>query len=279
MHVVALRHGRALRRRAPPIPTRLTLVVVTGSALLVLVADAVAGAGVGDARLLRPRRSRPHPVLAGRCAPALLRAHRGHGVLDRRDGDAAGRALHRRPGRARRPALARRLRRRRRHGRHGDRAGGRPHHRALPPDRPQAHPAGGADRGRRDRRGLRHRPAGRRDPLLRHALPHRLPGVGHGRGAGARRRQRRLVAGPRHPRRHRRAGRRARREFPPARRRHPVLRAALRAPRDRRRRHFQRRRAPAPRPGALSPAPRRRPRCAARNGRCCGAIPGCCRRR
>jgi len=79
-------------------PNKLTLVVITGSALLSWSLMLSAGAGVGDARLLRPRRSRPHPVLAGRRPPALLRAHRGHGVLDHRHGHAAGWRLHRRPG-------------------------------------------------------------------------------------------------------------------------------------------------------------------------------------
>ena len=51
---------------------------LTGTCAAVLVADAVAGDGVGDARLLRPRRSRSDPVLArfgapcSRCASARI---------------------------------------------------------------------------------------------------------------------------------------------------------------------------------------------------------------
>ena len=147
-------------------------------------------------------------------------------------------------------------------------------------DRAEAHAARRADRRRRDRRGLRHRPAGRRDPVLRHAVAHRCfsnpttlvalvpeidsllwwparaalgdmrrsPPCSAVSVAAARRRDRRLLGALRRPR-HR--GRRASR--PPARGQAPPLR--------------------------LPPRARRRARCGRRNGRCCCAIPGWCRRR
>ena len=68
-------------------------------------------------------------------------------------------------------------------------------------DRAEAHAARRADRRRRDRGGLRHRRAGRRDPVARHAVAHGVPGIRHAGRAGARARQPRLVAGARRPRR------------------------------------------------------------------------------
>ena len=78
---------------------------------------------------------------------------------------------------------------------------GRADGRAVPPDRAEAHAARRADRRRRDRGGLRHRPAGRRDPVARHAVAHGVPRIRHAGRAGARDRQPRLVAGARRARR------------------------------------------------------------------------------
>src|SRR6516225_1280973 len=55
------------------------------------VDDAVAGGGGRNSSLLRARRSRSNPVLAGRGLAALRCAHRG-------DVDSAGRALYRHSG-------------------------------------------------------------------------------------------------------------------------------------------------------------------------------------
>ena len=144
--------------------------------------------GIGDARLLRPRRSRSHPVVAGAAAPAVRGAHRRH----RRCRSIAMALLLAAPFInvlvvARRPALARRLRRRRRHGRRGDGAGGRAHRRAVPPDRPEAHAARRADRRRRHRRRLRHRRC-RSRAILSYGTLSRIavPDVGRRAGAGAR---------------------------------------------------------------------------------------------
>ena len=87
---------------------------------------------------------------------------------------AAGRAVHQHPGLSRRRALARGLWRRGRGRRDGGGAVGRAHGRAVPHHRAEAHAARGPDRRRHRRRRLRHRPADRRDPVLRHPL---LPGV------------------------------------------------------------------------------------------------------
>ena len=173
-----LRHGRPLCAMSPPIPTSRrwssspAALLLSWSLMLSQAMESVTRAFYARADL--------DLILSSPAAARRLFAVRiaAMAVSTVADGRAAGRALHQRPGRARRPALARRLRRRRRDGRDRDRAGRRPHHRALPPDRPQAHAARRADRRGRDRRRLRHRPAGRRDPLLRHAVPHRLPGVG-----------------------------------------------------------------------------------------------------
>ena len=76
-----------------------------------LVADDVAGDGIGDARVLCPLRPRSDPVVAGGLAPGVRGADRHHGLLDGADGGAAGGALHQRAGLSRRRALACRLRR------------------------------------------------------------------------------------------------------------------------------------------------------------------------
>ena len=85
------------------------------------------------------------------------------------------------------------------------RRGGRDrgHGRAVPPDRPEPHPAGGANPRRRDRRRFRHRVADCRDPVLRHLVAVRGADLGCRFGLRARARQRRLVAGARRARRRR----------------------------------------------------------------------------
>ena len=69
------------RRRAMPTPTpaadAATLVVRHRLRAAVVVADDVAGDGIGDARLLCALRPRSHPVLAGLRAQSLRGAHRG----------------------------------------------------------------------------------------------------------------------------------------------------------------------------------------------------------
>ena len=74
-----------------------------------LVVDAVAGDGVGDARILRARRSRADPDLSGDDVAAVRRAHLRDGGRRSCDGAGARRAVHQRAGLARRRALARRL--------------------------------------------------------------------------------------------------------------------------------------------------------------------------
>ena len=85
MHLARLvfrrRATRMIERRRP---TSRTLVVITGMRAAVLVADDVAGDGIGDARLLCALRPRPDPLLAGRGAKGVRGAHRRHGALDDR---------------------------------------------------------------------------------------------------------------------------------------------------------------------------------------------------
>ena len=152
-----------------------------------LVAVAVAGDGVGDARLLLALRSRPHSLLPGRRTEDLRGAHRRDGALGDPDGGAARRAADQRAGAARRRALARRLRRGRRDGCDGRGARGRAHRRAVPHHRAEAHAACRADRRRRDRGSVHHRPASGRDPVARHAVAHGVSGIRHAGRAGSRR--------------------------------------------------------------------------------------------
>ncbi len=132
--------------------------------LPVLVGDAVAGDGIGDARLLCALRPRPDPLLAGAVAARLRRAHRRH---RRRSPWRSWRCLLAGPfinvlaspaARAGSPpmacspplgAIAAGARR------GADR-------RALPHDRAQAHAPRRADRRGGRRRRLRHRHPGRR---------------------------------------------------------------------------------------------------------------------
>ncbi len=136
----------------------------------VVALDGVAGDGIDDARVLFALRSRSHPRFSGRrhqivCHPHRHRCDR-HGV----DGDAACRAVHQCADRTRRLALAWRLRADRCYGRDRNRARGRSYGCAVPPDRTKTHAAHRANRCGGDRRGLRHRPASRCDPVLRHDL-------------------------------------------------------------------------------------------------------------
>ena len=151
-------------------PDKTALVFITGTALLSLLADAVAGDGIGDARLLHALRPRSPAVLPGAGAEDFRGADRDHRAVRHGDGGAARRSLHQRAGLRRRGALARGLRRRRRHGRDRGGARGRADHRAVPHHRPQAHAAGRPDRRSRDRRRLRHRPAACRDRFERYAV-------------------------------------------------------------------------------------------------------------
>ena len=102
-------------------------------------------------------------------------------------------------------ALARRLRRGRRHGRGGGGARGSADSGVVPHHRRQAHAADRADRGGGDRRGFRHRPADRGDPVLWQPVALRAAAFGMADRARARGRQRALVAGARGARRSGRA--------------------------------------------------------------------------
>ncbi len=177
-------------------------------AAAVVVAVAVAGDGVGDARLLFPLRPRSHPHLAGQPAQSLLGAHRPHRRRGRRAGDAAWRrpssmcwrsiggahwlaayavvaamgVLAAALAVALTVALFRLI--------------GAP-----------AHAAGGADRGRGDRRRLRHRVADRGDPVLWQPLALRAAAIELAGRTRARSRQCAVASGARRARRSVCAGR------------------------------------------------------------------------
>ncbi len=245
-----------------------------GEPAAVLVADAVAGDGVGDPRLLRAIGSRSDPHLAGPGAEGLFRADRDDGALHRADGRAAGGAVHQCSGGARRAAVAGLLWGGGCHGLRSRRVGGRAHDRAVQDHRSEADPVRRADRGRGDRRSLRDRAAGGRNTVLRQLVAHRFPAIGRVRRARAGHRQHRLLARPRRARRRDGARRRAERRPRPA-------------------RHLDRdcsRRAsaimPSPPPAFRAPsrasavgrrafAPRHpRAHCGRRSGSCSGATPG-----
>ncbi len=153
--------------------------------------------------------------------------------------------------------------------------------RAVPHHRPEAHALRGAGRRRRDRRRLRHRPAGRGDPVLSArcralAVLQSDTVLAHAPDLGS------VVWWP------------ARAALGDGVALCAVLRRELRAARASPSRWSRRASAtmPSPRRGVsgspasaasrrsrLPQAPRRGRRCAARNGCCCGAIPGWCRRR
>ena len=177
----------------------------------VVVADGVAGDGVGHPRILFAFRSRSHSVVAGRRAAAVCGAHRHHDAGDGADVAVAGVTVHQRPGRARRTALARRLR---------GRAGGQPHrdgvragadHRAVHDAGAEADAAGRPGHGRRHRRGLRHRAPTRRDRIARQPVPHRNTRLLRTGRDGPGKRQHALLAGAR--RRRRPCGARGRRRL------------------------------------------------------------------
>ena len=121
----------------------------------------------------------------------LLGAHRRDRAAGHRHGAAVVGAIHRRARDRRRRALARRLRRRHRDRPVGRGGGDRAHGRAVSPDRPEPHAARGADPRRGHRRRLRHRAAGRRDPVLRHAVALCGADLGCRRGLRARCREHR----------------------------------------------------------------------------------------
>ena len=251
--------------------------------MLVLVADAVAGDGAGDARLLCARRPRPDPSSPASARKVFAVRIGAHRALDH----ARWRCRWRRRSSTCSPMLggprwlgaygvavamglaATALRRR---------ADGR----AVPHDRAAAHAARRPDRRGGGRRRLRHRRAGRRDPLYGNTLS-RFAACAVGRAHRASRRTSdspfwwpaRAIMG----------------DSPAlagvlvvrlraARRRRRRLLAALRRARDRRRQRFGRGdRAGGSVQQRASARRRRRARCGARNGRFCGAIPGWSRRR
>ena len=122
MHVVAY---WMVGRYADAAPDKPTLIAITASVLLswlLMVSQAMES-------MTRAfyARSDLDLILASPAAAqqALRRPHRHGGAGDGDDGDAARGAVHRRADRARRLALARRLRTDRRHGRRRDGARGR----------------------------------------------------------------------------------------------------------------------------------------------------------
>ena len=135
----------------------------------------------------------------------LFGADRRDRAVRDRDGAGAVDAVRRRPGDRRRGAMVRRLRRRHRHRPVGGGDRDRAHDHAVPSDRPEPDPAGGANSRRHHRRRLRDRAADRRHPVLRHAVALRGADLRRRGGVCARRRQHRLVAGARGARRRRSA--------------------------------------------------------------------------
>ena len=87
------------------------------------------------------------------------------------------------------------------HGRGGNGGSAGTHHCLVSCHRRQAYAPHRANRGRGDRRGLRHRPASRGDFLCRQPLPFHGVAIGLDAAACACRRQRLLVAGTRRARR------------------------------------------------------------------------------
>ena len=132
--------------------------------------DAVAGDRIGDAGVLRPRRSRSDHVVAGGAGQCIFGSHRGDRADRHGDGAGAVDAFRRCPRDRRRHPMVRGLRRRRRH-RPVRRSGCHRHDdHAVPPDRPEPDPAGRANPRRHHRRRLRDRAADRRHHVLRHAV-------------------------------------------------------------------------------------------------------------
>ena len=242
-----------------------------------LVADDVAGDGAGHPRVLRPLRPRPDPVVADGLAPGVRGADRRDSGLDGDDGGAAGCSLHQRADLARRRAMAGRLRRGGRDRRSRGRDVGCAHGRAVPRHRTEADAACSPDRRRDRRRDLRHRAAGRRHPVVRHAVLFLVPEIGSaGRlraGAG----EFRLVARARGARRSPCARRRGLDGRAVARRGDRGFLDPLRRACDGRGRHFRRGRL-AERHVRASGACRPAARCGRRNGRCSPAIRGSPRR-
>ena len=242
-----------------------------------LGADAVAGHRIGHAGVLRPRRSRPHHVVAGEPRQRVLGADRGDRAVGHGDGAVAVHALRRCSRDRRRHPMALRVRRRHRHWPHCRSRCDCDHGIAVSADRSQPHAAGGADPGRHHRRRLRHRTSGRGDPFLRHAVALCRADIGCGGGLCARARQSAMVAGPRRDRRRRGAVAAACRRARAARRCDGDLLAAI--CRHRRQRCGDRTAGPPRRPERPHfAAVRGSRRCVPRNSCCCGAIRGWCRR-
>ena len=235
--------------------------------------DAVAGDRIGDAGVLRARRSRPDHVVAGQAGQRVFDPDRRDRAVGHCDGAAALDAVRRCSRDRRRHPMACGLRRRHRHRPVGRGDCDRGHDRAVSPDRPGANPAGRADPRRDHRRRLRHRAADRRDPVLRHAVAVCDADVGRRRGHRARHGQHRVVAGARGARRWRSAAAAVVRWPRAARRRDGDLLASI--CRHRRQRFGPCRFRPeGSRAQGDFVAARGNRRCGARNSCCCGAIPG-----
>ena len=248
-------------------------------ALALRLADAVAGDRKRDPRLLRPRRPRPDPVVAGRREPAVRGADRRDDRVDYGDGARPGRPDHQCSGLVGRSEVARRIRRRGGSGDGRDGGVGGRDGAAVRRDRRAPDAGRGPDRRRRGRCQLCDLRAVFRDPLDRIAVAARVPdlrprarsraGGGQPRVAAGLGRCRRL-AGPGDLYGDRGAvvgGRGA------------VLRAAVRHARPGHRRGVGRTgRGRAGMAGSgvgrFSVRDRRRRPCAARNGCCCAATPG-----
>ena len=239
------------------------------------IADAVAGDGSGDTRLLCARRSRTDPVVIGFRRAPFRGAHRRDGAEHRGDGAGLGGAGNQCAGLARRRALARGLWRRHRIGHGRGRDLGIADGRAVSRDRRQAHAARRANRRRGHWRQLCHRCAARRDPVGRHAVARRRVSVVGGLGAPARPRQPVVAAGRGGDGERAGIGSRAGIRRGRAGRRDPLWRAALwRAGARRRQRIAQHHGGAAQARRPVSCEIARVRHCGTKNGCSCCAIPG-----
>ena len=143
--------------------------------------DAVAGDRIGDAGVLRARRSRSDHVLAGPAGQCVFGPHRRDRAVGHRDGAGVVDALRRRSRDRRRHPMVCGLRRRRRDRTVGRGGCDRGHDPAVSPDRPEPDAAGGANSRRDHRRRFCHCAADRRHPVLRHAVAVRGSDLGRRR--------------------------------------------------------------------------------------------------
>jgi hypothetical protein len=149
MHVIA--YGMVSRYADLAIdPDKTALAVITGSAAGA-VADAVAGDGIGDARLLHALRPRS-PALLPAQTPKIFAVRIATIALSSWLWPGCSPVPSSTCWRSKAAPIARRLRRRRRHGCDRGGARSRADHRAVPHHRPQTHAAGRPDRRGRDRR-------------------------------------------------------------------------------------------------------------------------------